>query len=268
MAEQKKRLSSISELKAEFRGVLKQLTNRYSYGEVWADFAEIVAIVVHQSAFMNPFIEQAFEQGIVSEDHVEKLRAITIPRDERWQRLEDRYMTYVPKYGAEGLNLITQLYSITSQAVEGHRCDFLGPLYMELDLSGSEQRSKRGEFFTPPALSHLMAAMQMFDISEVLERQGYVTLQEPTCGAGGMPIAFAEELEKAGHDPREVLFVEAMDINRTFWNMCYIQLSMLDIPARLWCGDTLLLEFQEMRETPQLMLSRYHWEKNPGFHML
>ncbi|MEO0683786.1 MAG: hypothetical protein AAFY76_01730 [Cyanobacteria bacterium J06649_11] len=23
-----------------------------------------------------------------------------------------------------------------------------------------------------------------------------------------------------------------------------------------------------MRETPQLMLSRYHWDKNPGFHML
>lgn len=268
MAEQKKRLPIIQELKAEFKGVLNQLTFRHSYSEVWADFTEIAAIVVHQSAFMNPAVEEAFEQGLVSEEHVEQLRATTMPRDERWQRLEDKYMTYVPKYGADGMKLMTQLYAITSMAVEGHRCDFMGPLYMELDLSGSEQRGKRGEFFTPASLSDMMAYIQTLNIAEVLATQGYVRVQEPTCGAGGMLISFAAQMEQAGHDPRQLMYVEAVDINRTFFNMCYLQLSLLDIPARVWCGDSLLMRFDEMRETPQLMLSRYHWSKNPAFRML
>lgn len=268
MAEQKKRLSTIRDLKAEFKGLLSKLTRRYSYSEVWADFAEIAAIVVHQSAFMNSAVEEAFTQGLLGKEYVEQLRAATIPRDERWQGLEDKYMTFVPKYGPDGMKLMTQLYAITSMAIEGHRCDFLGPLYMELDLSGAEQRGKRGEFFTPSSVSDMMAYIQTLNIGEILEAQGYVRVQEPTCGAGGMLISFAAQMEQAGHDPRQLMYAEAADINRTFFNMCYLQLSLLDIPARVWCGDSLLMRFEDMRETPQLMLSRYHWSKDPAFRML
>ena len=267
MAEQNKRLPKIRELKADFKGILSQLTFRHSYSEVWADFAEIAAIVVHQSAYMNPVIEQAFAQGLVGEEYVEQLRAVTMPRDERWQRLEDKYMAFVPKYRPDGMKLMTQLYAITSMAVEGHRCDFLGPLYMELDLSGAEQRGKRGEFFTPSSVSDMMAYIQTLNIEEILDTQGYVRVQEPTCGAGGMLISFAVQMRQAGHDPRQLMYAEAVDINRTFFNMCYLQLSLLDIPARVWCGDSLLMRFDEMRETPQLMLSRYHCEKDPVFQM-
>ena len=261
------RLESVQSLKAEFKKVFASLTRKNSYSEAWADFCSVVGITVHQSAYMSPVYEEAHAQGLISAKHFESLQNSTMPRDERWEALEQGYMAYVPKYGSEGMSTFAKLYAITSMAIEGHRVDFLGSLYQEMDLSGAAQRGKRGEFFTPKAVADMMAGIQMRNIEEIIDGRGFVTLQEPACGAGGMIISFANQMEQAGYDPRQVLYVEAVDVNQTFFNMCYIQLSLLDIPARVWCGNSLSLEFIEVRETPQLMLSRYFWNKDPVFLM-
>lgn len=261
------KLESVQSLKIEFKKVFLSLTRKHSYSEVWADFCSVVGITAHQSAYMSPAYEEAYAQGLISSEHFESLQNSTMPRDKRWEALEQRYMAYVPKYESEGMSTFARLYAITSMAIEGHRVDFLGSLYQEMDLSGAEQRGKRGEFFTPTAVADMMAGIQMRNIQGILDNRGFVTLQEPACGAGGMIISFANQMEQAGYDPRQVLYVEAVDVNQTFFNMCYIQLSLLDIPARVWCGNSLSLEFTEVRETPQLMLSRHFWNKDPVFLM-
>lgn len=178
-------------------------------------------------------------------------------------------MSYVPKYGAEGMKVMAQLYSIVTDAIEGHRTDFIGPLYMKLELSGKSDRQARGEFFTPESVAKMMAQMIVPQtIGELIEAQGYLRVQEPTCGAGGMLIWVAQAMENQGYDPRVYMYAEGVDINRGAFNMCYLQLALLDIPARVWCGDSLRMKYRDCRETPQLLLSRYHWSKNPAFKML
>ena len=249
---------TLEQCKAGFKEVFQQLTHSHNFAEVWADFAELGAICIHQSAYFNP-------EWMPPEL---KEKALLLPIDEVFQALEERYLSLVPKYGKDGMTSISHLYAYTEYAVRTYRVDFLGPLYEELDLSGSAQRSKRGEFFTPLTIAQLMARLTLSEVGSIIEEKGYVTLQDPCVGAAGMVIAAAEQLASLGYDPRAMLLVEAIDVNKTFFNVAYLQLSALDIPARVWCGNTLSLQMQEYRETPQLKLSRFYWEQRPEFQML
>ncbi len=262
---QPKNLNSVAACKAGFTEVFTALTRKHSFAEVWADFATIGAICAHQSAYFNPAMVRS---EMADHPEVVKARESLIPIDDDWQSLEDRYMALVPKYGKEGMTLMSQLYGYTDYALNVFGDDFLGPLYEELDLSGSSQRGSRGEFFTPASVAKMMAQMSLADVEDIIDRKGFVTVSEPCCGAGGMVIAFAHALKELGHNPQEILYVEAIDVNQTFFNVAYMQLALLGLPARVWCANTLSLEVTEFRETPHLKLSRYHWEKRPEFHLL
>lgn len=249
---------TLEQCKAGFKEVFQQLTHAHNFAEVWADFAELGAICIHNSAYFNP----AWMPAELEE------KALLLPIDQVFQSLEERYLSLVPKYGKDGMKLMSGLYAYTEHAVRTHRADFLGPLYEELDLSGSAQRSKRGEFFTPLTIAQLMARLTLSHVGSIIEEKGYVTLHDPCVGAAGMVIAAVEQLAALGYDPRQMLLVEAIDVNKTFFNIAYLQLSALDIPACVWWGNTLSLEMHEYRETPQLKLSRFYWEKRPKFQML
>ena len=254
----KKKIVNPAHYKAEFLKVFTQLTLKHTFAEVWADFTELAAIAIHQSVYFNPaWMPQG--QGLE-----EKM----LPIDETFTKLEDRYKAIAPKYGSEGMALMSKLYVIAEKAVREHRIDFLGPLYEELDMGGSAQRGSRGEFFTPAAISQMMAQITLIDVDKILAEKGFLTLQEPAVGPGGMVIAVANQLAALGHNPHEELFVEAIDVNRTLFHVAYFQISAMDIPGRIWCGNTLTLEMQEWRETPHYKLSRYVWEKDPCFQML
>lgn len=253
----KDKLQTPERCTANFKEVFRRLTQQHGFSEVWADFVEIAAICIHQQAYFNPDWMPA------------ELEAHTLPIDDEFRRLEERYMSFVPKYGSEGMTLLSHLYGISEYAVRTHRIDFLGPLYESLDLSGASQRGSRGEFFTPASISQLMASMTLANVEELMEANGgYIRLSEPCVGAGGMVVAVANQLVELGHNPSEMLMVEAIDVNRTFFNIAYFQLSALDLCGRVWCGNTLSLEISEYRETPHLKLSRHHWNQRPEFKML
>lgn len=245
-----------AECKSRFNHAFQKLTRRHNFAEVWADFVELGAICMHQSAYFNPNWMPA------------ELEDKALPIDDVFRSLEERYLSFVPKYGKEGMTLMSCLYACTEYAVKTHRIDFLGPLYEELDLSGSGQRGSRGEFFTPSSITQLMAQLTLSNVEKIVENKGYVTLQEPCVGAGGMVIAVANQLDTLGYDPRQMLLVDAIDVNKTFFNIAYLQLSAMDIPARIWWGNMLSLKMNECRETPHLKLSRFYWEKRPEFQML
>lgn len=258
-------LNSIAACKAGFKEVFTTLTRKHSYAEAWADFTTLGAICAHQTAYFNPAL---VPPGMEEHPDIIKARESLMPIDEDWQALEDRYMSFVPKYGKEGMTLISHLYGYTDYALNVFGDDFLGPLYEELDLSGSSQRGSRGEFFTPASVAKMMAQMSLGDVEDIIDSKGFVTVSEPCCGAGGMVIAFAHALKQLGHNPQEVMYVEAIDVNQTFFNIAYMQFALLGLVCRVWHGNTLSLEMTELRETPHLKLSRYHWEKRPAFHLL
>jgi len=85
-----------------------------------------------------------------------------------------------------------------------------------------------------------MAEMQMGDVAELIEQQGFITVHEPTCGAGAMLIAFAHVCQKRDIDfQRNVLFI-AQDIDPVVARMCYIQMSLLGMPGYVIIGNSLL----------------------------
>ena len=125
-------------------------------------------------------------------------------------------------------------------------CDFLGQVVVELELSSQHM----GQFFTPYDVSRMMAEMTFDTVDEIIAEQGFVTVQEPACGAGGMIIAAADVIEAKGFDIGRQLYVDATDISPMCFKMSYLQASLRGIPAMIRRGNTLSREMFEHAVTP------------------
>jgi len=69
--------------------------------------------------------------------------------------------------------------------------------------------------------------------------RGWVAVCDPTCGAGALLVAFANECRKKEINYQtDVLFV-AQDIDYIVGMMCYLQMSLLGMPGYVVIGDTL-----------------------------
>lgn len=110
-----------------------------------------------------------------------------------------------------------------------------------------------GQFFTPYEVSRLMAGIVMADQAELQAQQqqrGYITLQEPACGAGGMVIAAIHALADSGFNYQQAMHVTAIDVDRRCAHMTYVQLTLLHVPAIVIQGNALSLEVLETWYTP------------------
>ncbi len=125
-------------------------------------------------------------------------------------------------------------------------CDFLGQVVVELELSSQHM----GQFFTPYDLSRMMAEMTFDTVDEIIAEQGFVTVQEPACGAGGMIIAAADVIEARGFDIGRQLYVDGTDISSLCFRMTYLQTSLRGIPATIRRGNTLSGEVFDIANTP------------------
>ena len=139
--------------------------------------------------------------------------------------------------------------------------DILGEMYSKIGIYNKQA----GQFFTPTHISDLMTEIVGIDEEEIKNR-GYVTLNEPCVGAGGMVLSYAKALQKKGYNPHENLFVEVCDIDMLCTYMTYVQLSMYDIPAVVINGDTLTLKQNIVLYTPQYY--RGFWEFRKMFENL
>lgn len=169
------------------------------------------------------------------------------------ETLENEYLQIVSKYKKDEVDLFCELLANFVQLLDVEPRDVLGSLYMELELGNTNN----GQFFTPHELSLLLAKLSYGDMLENFTKP-FVTLSEPACGAGGMVLAFANEMLKKGHNPAEKLWVQAIDIDRVAAWMCYLQLSLWNIPAQVIVGNTLSMKFREIYYTPAHYL--YGWE--------
>jgi len=159
--------------------------------------------------------------------------------------LEKEYMTIQGKYSKEELTSFAQLLAELVNLLQDEPIDILGQLYMELEISNKNA----GQFFTPDSISQLMGKM-IYGNEIKLPPCGFVTLSEPTCGAGGMVLSFVKEMISQKLNPANHLWVQCIDIDRTVALMCYVQLSLWNVPAQIIVGNTLTLELREQFFTP------------------
>lgn len=243
------------QLVKEFIGYFQELAYRHSPWNVWADFCEISAIGA---------------SNVVDRIHA----------DQR----EETYMKIISKYTNEETNLFPKMLAIVVlELTRDPKQDFLGKLYMELNLNDEG----KAQIFTPYSMSEAMARLccegvtidklQIEELKATVARKGYVTIHDPTCGAGSTLIGARNALQEAGIGTSQSYFV-GQDLSSTAVYMCYIQLSLLGCAGYLCIGDSLLnptgmygllpakLEGQDIWILPATFLDpvwagRIHWRQ-------
>jgi hypothetical protein len=193
------------------------------------------------SKVLEDFLEMAF-CGLAKQTHLES--------SDRAAELEERYMRVVRQRKPEYINAMPRLFGTSWIGVQ-EVGDFLGVISGELGALSEHM----GQFFTPYELSRLMCELHLDadHIKGVVDTQGFVTVSEPSCGAGGMVLAAAERMRELGYDPRRHMYAEVIDLSATAYQMAYIQLSLAGIPARVFHGDTLRWKFYGCENTPAML---------------
>lgn len=194
-----------------FLDAFGRLTNRYRAWDVWRDF-----ITMFACSLSNPLDK------------------------EHWDKREALYLEVIKKYNKQDQELFPELAAQTVLALEKNpEQDFLGSIFMSLNL-GNEHN---GQIFTPYHVCELMAEMTMDDTVKKVEQDGYISINDPCCGAGTTLIAgihtARKQLEKANLNYQNHLLVVAQDIDETVALMCYIQLSLLGVAGYVKVGNSL-----------------------------
>jgi hypothetical protein len=172
------------------------------------------------------------------------------------EALEDEYLAIAKKYNHTEINLFPKLCGLLILALESEMGDFLGQIFMSLDFG----ESRMGQFFSPYSLCRLLSDLSLGDKKEALSNKPFITLSEPTCGAGGMIIAFAQSMVESGFNPSQQLFVEARDIDPLASMMCFVQLSLLGIPAIIITGNSLTMEENRVMYTATYYLNNWRYK--------
>lgn len=157
------------------------------------------------------------------------------------------------KYSESDISNLHTLFRLLVCALEAKFHDFLGAIFMELELG----EDRNGQYFTPYNVQLLMAKLLRPDIGETIRHEGFVTVSDPASGAAGMIIAYAEELLAAGYNPSEHMFGSCIDIDPVAADMAFIQLSLLGIPAEVVTGNTLTMQLNRVRYTPVYYINNF-----------
>lgn len=206
----------------DFDRTLAKLAYRHHPWRAFTDFAEMTALAFANSVLRPPDVGPA--------------------REERFARIRATYTD-------DEYQLMTQLLAHTVSGLEDPDAgDFLGDAFMRNELGNHYH----GQFFTPFDVSRLVAELTIDEdhLRELVATRGYVTAHEPAAGSGGMLLALAFAMRRAGLEPQRHLLAVAIDIAPVCAHMTLIQLSLHAIPAIVYVGDTLSGKMLERFETP------------------
>ena len=169
-------------------------------------------------------------------------------KDERVKKYQD----IAKKYTAEQLNSCAEIMALVTSALERKREDVFGRLYMELSF-GDKLKAQE---FTPTGISNLMARLSFDEesVQKALKKDGFVTIEDSSCGGGSTLIQAIEVLKDMGVNPNGQILVFANDLDFNAVAMCYVQLSLLGVPAVIKHQDTLTLETYSTWFTPFFVL--------------
>lgn len=164
---------------------------------------------------------------------------------------EARYMQIVKTYDKDELQQFCNLTGHIIMLLEIEAEDQFSKIFGELQISNKHM----GQFFTPWHVCYLSAKLNVdSSLKEKVAESGFVTMQEPCCGAGGMVLAFAQACQDEGVNPATDIHCTAVDIDAQCVHMTYIQASLFGIPAIIHRGNIIRMEFSEVWYTPAHIL--------------
>lgn len=198
----------LDEHQRAFVSLVRDNSRRHRIHQVFADFCELSAIAISNSMDL-------------------------MQRETR----EARYLDLIKKYTKDEAERFAHMLGCVVLSLERGLSDSLGTLFMNLELGDHW----KGQFFTPYPISQMMAGLVMGDARQVIERQGFITVNEPAAGSGGMVLATANALQDQGINYQQCMHAMTQDIDACAVHMAYIQLSLCHVPAIVVHGNSLAL---------------------------
>ena len=169
---------------------------------------------------------------------------------------EKAYMRVVETYTSRNEHdiireIFPKLLALFTMEIQKDPRDLFGTIAAELSALSSEM----GQFYTPTSISELMAGLTLpseEEVSKIVEENGYISVCDPASGSGSTIIGLFRNLSsfKENFDIVANLYVETTDLSPLAFHMCYVQLSLLSIPAKVIYGNTLTLEVFDHAYTP------------------
>ena len=193
---------------------------------------EIVKIITSMSGKYAP--------TLIFEDFV-KLTAISLSNStdiihtKVWESREEQYKSIVSKYTKDEFDNFVKILVILVNLFNEEIYDYLGEIYMKCEMGNS----RTGQFFTPFNLSELTAKLSIDDIEKLKKSDDIITLNEPTCGGGGLILAYLKYLKENNINYQKRVKIVAQDLDFRSVYMTYIQLSLVGARAKVIQGDTL-----------------------------
>lgn len=155
-----------------------------------------------------------------------------------FEKNENRYKDITKNYSESEIETIVKIFAEITNALEANPFqDFLGDLYMQLDMGSSAL----GQFFTPYTVSYAMAESS-FDEKNAkaeLSQKGYISVLEPAVGGGANVIAFCEVLKKHDINYQTKCVIVCQELSKLTALMCYTALSLIGCAAVVKIGDSL-----------------------------
>lgn len=170
------------------------------------------------------------------------------------QKYEDEYLKIVQKYSNEEIEIILQLIDeLIYLLLKGDKLrDVLGEIYQQIGANSN----RIGQVFTPRHIANAMAKMILN--TEELSKKEYISIGDPTCGAGVLLIEAANVLNEDNIDYKKKVFMIGQDLDFICVCMTYIQLSIYGIPAAVIYGNTLTQETITTFYTPQFVIGKWY----------
>lgn len=155
-----------------------------------------------------------------------------------FEKNENRYKDITKNYSESEIETIVKIFAEITNALEANPFqDFLGDLYMQLDMGSSAL----GQFFTPYTVSYAMA-VSSFDEKNAkaeLSQKGYISVLEPAVGGGANVIAFCEVLKNHDINYQTQCVIVCQELSKLTALMCYTALSLIGCAAVVKIGDSL-----------------------------
>lgn len=217
------------------------------------DVKEIIKLVNQASHRVNPnkFLSDTFECGAIAVSN-----QFDFPKaEQREERYKQIMHAYEPKERELMAEAFAKIYALLSSVVydDGKFNDWLGELFMQTGIGNKHN----GQFFTPYHISNFCAKASI-DESVVRQNQQnneIITINDPTCGAGGMLVAALETLDRDYHfNYAYNCFMLGEDIDIRCVHMTYLQLSLAGVPAIVKHTNSLTRETWDVWKTPAFLM--------------
>lgn len=154
------------------------------------------------------------------------------------EKLESQFAEIEARYKPADRRRMGELLGIAVLALNKGGVDFLGQVAAEIGALDA----RLGQFFTPYEISRMMSELTLTDAPALIKERGFITLDEPAAGAGGMVLAAADTLEEKGFDPERHVWVRATELSRSTFHMAYIQITARGVAGVVIHGNSISRE--------------------------